>query len=114
MLLGLGGGVLRGRGLFDVLLLLEGVPCGATWVATANEENRLLGDATARNAGAAQVRDVAGNPAGVELVVAADASPAKVIVIIVTALHGQTAALQMKQDASQFLRGNRGSEGVDK
>ena len=72
-------------------------------VAAADGEDSFFGDAAARNTGAKEVGKLTREPARIDLALAADATPAHTIVIVVTALNGTSSALVVEQDASEPL-----------
>jgi hypothetical protein len=73
-------------------------------VAAEDGKAGLLGDASARNGGTHAVGDLARDEARINLQLAAHATPAHSIVVIVTALDGASSALVVEQDAPEPLQ----------
>lgn len=73
-------------------------------VAAKDGKACLLGNATAWNACADQVNKLSRNEARIDLELAAHATPAHSIIVIVAALNGGTTALIVEQDARRFLQ----------
>jgi hypothetical protein len=89
--------------LVDFLLSFVRIGGGSTRIAAAQSEDNLLGDASARNAGAAAVKKLSVEPARIHLVSTANATPAHTVVVIVAALAWATTALIVKENAAQSL-----------